>query len=190
MQLNFTGLDKIASAENGQRNATQGATFTAVEYQTTTEREKPAEGQETAKNGNYQLQREADTRRDAIQTAADVYKRYQQATIDTAGLRSEILRGIRAGTDIYSLFLKAAKIVALTTDNSLFYEQIERELPAVYGIGLNIKDPLRIELQAAEERLKRLQDAEREERQPDIRETIQAAIREHQRLIQDLKAKL
>lgn len=168
MALDFTGLNSIAGAgqhkppENSQKKPAQERIFGQGEYKNTSEPEKGAEGQETAKFENYGLQREADTRRDALQRAAEVYKHYQQATIATSGLTAGILTGIRSGQDIYSLFLKAAQIIALTTDNELFFDQIRQELPAIYGIGLQQAAPLRIELQAAQERLKKLETAERE----------------------------
>lgn len=112
MQLDFTGLNQIAAA----------ADFT----------EQPQE--RTQQPG---LQREADQRAEALRRAADVYKRYQDGIKATELLQAQILKGIRAQEDIYSLFLKATKALSLTISNREFYAQIVKELPQYYPEALD-----------------------------------------------------
>lgn len=111
MGLDFTGLNQIG-----------------------TETDKPEPKTEPAGgiDGGTALQHEADARRDAIKTAADVYKLYQENIRATEFLQSEILKGIKAQENIYSLFLKAAKALSLTISNREFYSQIAKELPQYY----------------------------------------------------------
>ena len=76
-------------------------------------RKQPAESSE--------LQRAADEAKSKIETAADVLKQYQAASILTSKLQSEILIGVRQGENIYTLFLKAVKALSLDTGNRLLY---------------------------------------------------------------------
>ena len=75
------------------------------------------------------LEREAQREADARQRAAAVYRTYQENIKATELLQAEILKGIKAHEDIYTLFLKASKALSLTISNREFYKQIERELP-------------------------------------------------------------
>ena len=137
--------------------------------------------------GTADLQRTADTVRSTIETAEGVLARYQNATMEAGSLRNDILKGVRSGEGIYSLFLKAVKVIALTTGNSLYYDQIEQDLLAIYGAGLHEQEPLQIEKEATQKRLEKLLEAEKTETQADTRERIQAAIRAHRKRIEELE---
>ena len=113
MQLDFTGLNQIGAA----------ADFTAADT------EKPQE--------RTPLQREAEQRAETLRNAADVYKRYQDNIKATELLQAQILKGIRAQEDIYSLFLKTAKALSLTINNREFFAQIVKELPQYYPEALD-----------------------------------------------------
>lgn len=114
MQLDFSGLNKLAVSDFEDAAAAQIGSA--------------APGDKVAPD----LQREADRRNQTIQTAADVYKRYQENIKLTELLQAEILLGIRDRESIYSLFLTAAKALSLTVSNREFYAQIVRELPDYY----------------------------------------------------------
>lgn len=73
------------------------------------------------------------------------------------------------------------------TSNSLFYSQIEADIEAIYGRGLQHKPPLQKELQDTQERLQRLLEAEQREQPPDSRERIQRAIEAHRATIERLE---
>lgn len=53
---------------------------------------------------------------------------------------------MKAGENVYNLFLKAVKAISLMTSNSLFYSQIEADTRAIYGEGLQEQAPLKCEL--------------------------------------------
>ena len=72
------------------------------------------------------------------------------------------------------------------TSNTLFYSQIEADLTAIYGRGLQEKPPLQKELQEAQTRLQRLTEAEKRETGTDSRERIKRAIEAHKRTIAEL----
>ena len=73
------------------------------------------------------------------------------------------------------------------TSNSLFYSQIEADIEAIYGRGLQHKPPLQKELQETQTRLQRLLEAGQREQPPDIRERIRAAIKAHRAAIERLE---
>lgn len=140
------------------------------------------EGQQ-AKGLYLQAQKEEEDHRRSL----EVYKAYQENIRTSGQLQTEILKGIRAGESVYNLFLKAAKAIALMTSNSLFYSQIEADIEAIYGRGLQHKPPLQKELQETQARLQRLLEAEQREQPPDSRERIRAAIKAHRAEIERLK---
>lgn len=49
-----------------------------------------------------------------------MYKAYQSAIVKSEALRCELLKGVRAGEDTKELLVKAAKIIALITGDTLF----------------------------------------------------------------------
>ena len=108
--------------------------------------------------------------------------------LKTSGqLQADILKGVQAGTDIYSLFLKAVKAISLMTSNTAFYSQIEADIKNIYGIGLQLPAPLTLELMDTQERLDRLREAE--QREPNIG-SIKRAITAHQNRITELEKQI
>lgn len=145
MQLDFTGLNQIGAAadfkeEPQKKQAAQIAQErrdAPGEYKNTSGAENAATGLTEGYSASPTLQREADQRKQTLQSAADVYKRYQENIKATELLQSQVLKGIRAQEDIYSLFLKATKALSLTISNREFYAQILRELPESYPEALD-----------------------------------------------------
>lgn len=152
--------------------------------------QKPPEGQinglETQQAVGLYLKTQRE--REAEQRSLEVYRTYQENIKTSSQLQTDILKGVKAGEDVYSLFLKAAKAVSLMTSNTVFYSQIEADIEAIYGRGLQYKPPLQKELQEAEERLQRLIEAEKRETRTDSRERIRRAIEAHKRTIAELGA--
>ena len=95
---------------------------------------------------------------------------------------------MRAGEDIYSLFLKAVKAISLMTSNTVFYSQLEGDIKSIYGAGLLEPEPLKIEIQETQERLQRLQKAlERDTEPADSKQRIERAIQAHKDRISQLQ---
>ena len=115
----------------------------------------------------------------AREEAVRICKDHQANTAKSQILQSEILKGVKAGEDIVSLFLKAAQIVSLTTNNSLFYTQVEKDLLAIYGEGLHERGAVSMELGQVLSRLERLTLAEKQETDPDNKERIGRAVTAH-----------
>ncbi len=186
--LDFSGLFTGEPPEKQAPESPVEPFLGAGQYKTLTETENPGKGQINGLQGQQAniLYLATQREREAEERSLEVYRTYQENIKTSSQLQTDILKGVRAGEDVYSLFLKAAKAVSLMTSNTVFYSQIEADLTAIYGRGLQEKPPLQRELQEAEERLQRLIEAEKRETQTDSRERIRSAIEAHKRTIAEL----
>lgn len=157
---------------------------------TPTEDKKPLELNTEGLEGLRQLQREADRKKIDIDRSLAIYREYQENIKTSSQLQTEILKGARAGEDIYSLFLKAVKAISLMTSNNLFYSQLEGDIRAIYGAGLLEAPALQIELQQVQERYKRLLEALEREPDGDSRDRIKRAVTAHENRITELEAQI
>lgn len=188
--LDFSGL---FSGENTDREATESPVeplLWAVEYKTTTEPQKPAERLTEGIGGEQAATFYTNAKREKLecQRSLEICKTYQNNVKICSQLQTEILKGLKAGEDMYSLFLKAIKAISLMTSNKLFYSQIEADIEAIYGRGLQYKPPLQKELQETQTRLQRLIEAEQMEHPPDSRERIYRAVEAHRKTVAELEA--
>lgn len=187
--LDFSGLFTGEPPEKQAPESPVEPFLGAGEYKTLTEPQKPVDGLTEGLEGQQAKKLYLDTQREREdrQRSLEVYRTYQENIKTSSQLQTEILKGLKAGEDVYSLFLKAAKAISLMTSNSLFYSQIEADIEAIYGRGLQHKPPLQKALQEAQERLQRLLEAEQREQPPDSRERIRAAIKAHRAAIERLE---
>lgn len=155
--LDFAGLFSPIEGEKQAPESPVEPFLGAGEYKTLTEPQKPVDGLTEGLEGQQakKLYLDAQREREDHQRSLEVYRHYQENIKTSGQLQTDILKGVQAGTDIYSLFLKAAKAISLMTSNSLFYSQIEADIEAIYGRGLQHKPPLQKALQEAQERLQR-----------------------------------
>lgn len=186
--LDFTGLFSESPPEAPESHVEPllGAEWTGDREAA----QKPVEGQinglETQQAVGLYLKTQRE--REAEQRSLEVYRRYQENTKTSEQLQTAILKGLKAGEDVYSLFLQAAKAISLMTSNSLFYSQAEADLIAIYGRGLQQKPPLQREREEAQKRLQRLLEAEQREQPLDSKERIHRAIEAHRKTIAELGA--
>lgn len=117
----------------------------------------------------------------------EIYREYQDNVQKSSQLQTEILKGLKRGESIYTLFLKAIKAISLMTSTEIFYTQAEEDLKAIYGRGLREKFPLEFELREVQGRLKRLLVAEKNEEDRDSRERIKNAIKAHTSTVNSLE---
>ena len=166
-----------------QRNA-------SGEYKTIADTEKPVkrlvEGLESQQA--KQLHLEAVREREERERTLEIYREYQRNTMTSSQLQTEILKGARAGEDIYSLFLKAVKAISLMTSNSLFYTQLEGDIRAIYGRGLQEAPAIDIELEQVVQRYIKLLEALEREQDGDSKDRIKRAIAAHENRIKELEA--
>ena len=187
MSIDFSKLEALANRTHDKPPDLPQETFcNDAPIQMGVNSKTPTEGQEMRQVVYYDLQRQADQRKAAISTAADVYKKWQENDKRTKQLQTEILKGVRAGVGVYSLFLKAVEALSLTINNTVFYNQIAADVPAIYGIGLNEPEPLQMELEATQSRLEHLETALERETDSDSRSRIESAITQHKTRIDTL----
>lgn len=196
--LDFTGLFADTAQKKQPATSPVEPLLRDGQYKTLASTEKPVEGhigglesipakeppEIPAKTLLLQTQREQEDHKRTL----EAYRHYQDNIRKSEQLQSEILKGIKAGEDVYSLFLKAAKAISLMTSNSVFYSQIEDDTRSIYGRGLNYKPPLQNELQDTQKRLQRLLEAEQREADTDSRERIKRAVKAHREHIAELEA--
>ena len=192
MELDLTRLNSLAFMDfAGEKKAPKKPSETLKgegEYKTPIEVKKPLETPTEGLEGINKLQREADRKKQDIDRSLAICREYQQNIKTSSQLQTEILKGARAGEDIYSLFLKACKAISLMTSNTVFYSQLEGDIRAIYEQGLLDPLPLQIELQQTQERLTRLREAEERELEADSRERIKRAVKAHENKIAELEA--
>lgn len=194
--LDFGGLFSAANRENQAPRKPQDELLEATQYEEPIEEEKPVEGKETAQNGTtatapfipaLTLLRQAEQEANERERSLEICRRYQDNIRVAGGLRTDILKGVRAGEDIHTLFLKAVKAISLMTSDTLFNDQIEADIKAIYGYGLGAKAPLQIELEEVRKRLQKLTEAAQREQEHDSKQRIQAAIKRHKSRITELE---
>lgn len=137
MELDLTRLNNLTHADRkrgiqAEKKPTETQTVSG-EYKTTANTETPLKTPTEGIEGIHKLQRKADATKQDIDRSLAVYKEYQKNTLISSQLQTEIIKGAKAGEDIYSLFLKAVKVISLMTSNSVFYTQLEADIRAIYG---------------------------------------------------------
>ena len=195
--LDFTGLFADTAQKKQPATSPVEPLLRDGQYKTLASTEKPVEGhigglesipakeppEIPAKTLLLQTQREQEDHKRTL----EAYRHYQDNIRKSEQLQSEILKGARAGADIYGLFLKAVDAISRMTSNTLFYSQLEADLQTIYGRGLLQSQPLKRELEQTRERLRRLLEAEQREEDPDGRRRVGAAVKAHQERIAELE---
>ena len=187
MELNLDRLNGLRFADFQEKQPSKTPTdepLGAEEYKTSAEQEHALKRQI---EGLGALQRKADQNKAEIDRNLEVYRTYQENIKRSGQLQTDILKGVQAGEDIYSLFLKAVQAISCMTSNKTFYSQVEADLISIYGIGLQQPAPLKLELMDTQKRLDRLREAEQKE--PNI-DSIKRAITAHQNRIAELEKQI
>ena len=188
MELNLDRLNGLRFADFQEKQTAKTPTdelLGAEEYKPSAEQENALKRQLEGLQG---LQRKADQNKAEKDRNLEVYRTYQENIKRSEQLQTDILKGARAGEDIYSLFLKAVQAISCMTSNNAFYSQIEEDIKTIYGRGLQEPAPLLLEIQQAQTRLDKLREAEQRETEPDSLQRIQSAIKAHESKIAELKA--
>ena len=187
MELNLDRLNGLRFADFQEKQPSKTPTdelLGAEEYKTSAEQEHALKRQI---EGLGALQRKADQNKAEIDRNLEVYRTYQENIKRSGQLQTDILKGVQAGEDIYSLFLKAVQAISCMTSNKTFYSQLEEDIKTIYGRGLQEPAPLKLELMDTQKRLDRLREAE--QREPNI-DSIKRAITAHQNRIAELEKQI
>ena len=188
MELNLDRLNGLRFVDFQEKQTAKTPTdelLGAEEYKTSAEQENALKRQLEGLQG---LQRKADQNKAEKDRNLEVYRTYQENIKRSEQLQTDILKGARAGEDIYSLFLKAVQAISCMTSNKTFYSQLEEDIKTIYGRGLQEPAPLLLEIQQAQTRLDKLREAEQRKTEPDSLQRIRSAIKAHESKIAELKA--
>lgn len=194
MELDFSKLDKLSFldfVEVEEKEPSKMPSETILEqeeYKAPLIDKNALQGQLDSLQGIPILQRKADANEAEKERAREVYREYQNNIKLSSQLQTEILKGVKQGEDIYSLFLKAVQAISLMTSNKVFYSQTQNDLRAIYGAGLLEPKLLEMELEEVQERLERLREARKRNTEPaDSLKRIDNAIKAHEKRITILK---
>ena len=119
-----------------------------------------------------------------------MYKKYQNNIKLSERLTTEILKGLAEGESITSLFLKAVKAIGLMTNDNVILAQTESDLETIYGDVLEQQEPLQLQLNKVEERLKALEESYLWVDDPNDKRRVERAIEAHRRKAEALRGKL
>lgn len=187
MELDLSKLNSLFSFPVKTPQKIQIETFYgAGEYKTTTEPKKPSE-RLTEGLEREQAKRLFEREKEDHRKSLEVYQTYQENTKISELLRADILKGTKAGDDIYSLFLKAIKTISLMTHDDHFYSQIKEDVRVIYGRGLQEKPVLQMEIQETEKRLQKFRESEKREESREDKERIRKAIQTNEEELGKLK---
>ena len=125
-----------------------------------------------------------------LEESARIRAEYQKNILLSDSLRCEINKGLKSGEDIYSLFLKAAKVISLMTGDTVFYDIAKKDLLTIYGVVLEKPPVLQIELNEIQARLNNLRQAAEREQDSDNLSRIKTAIQYHEQAAAQIKGKI
>ena len=196
MELDLTRLNSLAFMDFAETPPEKQPSKMPIEprkeggeYETIPSAKEPLQGLTEGLQGIGRLQREADQNKAEKDRILAIYQEYQRNIASSGQLQTEILKGAKAGEDIYSLFLKAVQAISLMTSNTVFYSQLNDDIRAIYGAGLLEPKPLELELKEVEGRLEKLREASKRGTEPaDSLQRIERAIQAHEQRATELKA--
>ncbi len=136
------------------------------------------------------MQNLSNENRAKLKEATRIRAEYQKNILISDSLRCEINKGLKAGEDIYSLFLKALKVISLMTSDTVFYDVAEKDLLAIYGVTFEKPPVLQIELNEIQARLDKLRQAAKRENDSEDISRIKTAIQYHERAAEQIKSKI
>lgn len=133
--------------------------------------------------------------RDELERAASIgteaAQQLARATAASEKGRCDILKGLAAGKDIYTLFAAACECIGKTTGDTAFSTQAAEYVRTVYGAALGAASPLRAELEAVEGRAGKIRAyMEREDISSSDRDTAGRAYRAHLREAERIREQL
>ena len=189
MNLDFSKLNNLASAK---KTPPQTPIDGAKGARLTTDMEKTKNAPEDENGdamGKGDLKRKKNLRQAEKSQNKQIFKGYQEAIKQSELLQCDILKGVKEGENIYSLFLKACKVISVINSNKVFYEQAQEDIKAIYGAGL--AEPAAAEIFEAEvkARLDKLEQAVKGDLDEAEKSRIKTAIAQHRKKIETLKNK-
>lgn len=194
MNLDFTKLKKLGEEkQEEERDAKERfktpdiSPKSSNRYNCIKNDKNAVESKIEANRGIRQLQRKSEQKKEQIERANRVYKTYQENILASNTTQSEILKELKTGENIYSLFLKAVKVISLLTSNTVLYEQAKSDIINIYGIGLNKAGAISIDLEESKAQLAKLEEAITKQQEERTIKNIKRAIKAHREKIEELE---
>lgn len=133
MELNFSTLEALRGSKarkklERQPPETQRSTREARENTNRSEKEAREVSSDNAAAGDPALQRRAEWNKRQLERALQVQRDQQRAIIQTEGIMSGILKGVKDGAPYDFLLLQACTGLSLATSNHVFLMQLEENL--------------------------------------------------------------
>lgn len=178
MELDFSKIDNLGSPQK-PASEPKGVNHGS-------KAKKPVEGKKEPQA--QALQRKANDRKKQLEDSAGILKEYQKNKRLTNELVAEITKGIQQGADIHGLFLKAVEALALTTNDTLLYDNARQNLKTIYGIGLKETYALELEREDTQTRLERLTQALNDAVRAEDKERLKNAIEAHHKHLKAIQA--
>lgn len=144
----------------------------------------------TGEDNHNRVDRNDDLVSPEIKKARKVYAEYQDAIKKSSGLKSDILKGIKAGEDPLSLLVNAMEVISLMTGNKAIYIQSREDIKAVYGWGLGESAPLEKEIVETKKRIQKMSDSLTGDLPEEAKKRIKEAIKEHEKYIKLLEDRI
>lgn len=116
----------------------------------------------------------------------ETYRDWKVGETSDTTMEIAILKGIEEGKNVAGLFLMAAKALSIVTNNSAFFTQVEADLSAMHGYGLQDQSVVAMEIESAEIRLEKLKKAIEGAPEAEAKR-MERAIASHEKLLKELK---
>jgi len=113
------------------------------------------------------------------------YKKQQEAKNLASIGKTEFVKDIQQGKDVYGLLLDAIDLVGIATGDGAFVAQTRSDLKAIYGKGLQIDAVGKKSRQEARKRLEKLRESLQVTDDPKDKQRIQTAIKKHEEFLKE-----
>lgn len=193
MSLDFTVLENITNKTTAEEKQAPRSPLEPlkdkVSINTSLENKEAVQGQIETQTGNNELIRRIERKNIKKSDQKQIISMYTENLSKASIQQSEILKGIKAGDDIYNLFFKAIDTIELLNNNKAFSSQAKEDIIKVYGEKLGNKRPLEIQLEETHKRYSRLKKSLKQAKGED-KQRIEKAIIDHRQVMEKLANKI
>lgn len=193
MSLDFTILENLTKETIAEEKQAPRSPLEPLKdktsINTSLENKEAVQGQIETQTGNNELIRRIERKNIEKSDQKQVISMYTENLSKASIQQSEILKGIKAGDDIYNLFFKAIDTIELLNNNKAFSTQAKEDIIKIYGEKLGNKRPLEIQLEETHKRYSRLKKSLKQAKGED-KQRIEKAIIDHRQVMEKLANKI
>ena len=193
MSLDFTILENLTKETIAEEKQAPRSPLEPLKdktsINTSLENKEAVQGQIETQTGNNELIRRIERKNIEKSDQKQIISMYTENLSKASIQQSEILKGIKAGDDIYNLFFKAIDTIELLNNNKAFSTQAKEDIIKIYGEKLGNKRPLEIQLEETHKRYSRLKKSLKQAKGED-KQRIEKAIIDHRQVMEKLANKI